>query len=758
MAGNEGLFGSEVVHRAASEARGARAGRGGGPEWVTDGAGGREPFDPERLRSSVARAARSAEREDPALVDEVCDIVAFALARECAASGGRVVAKESVGWVTERTLVELGQARVVKAFILGRDRRGPDRREQDRREQDLAVRASGPVGAGSGGTARREAGSDGAARGLTVRTSAGSGPFDRARLERALIVDSGLAEEDAAAVAGRVEEVLGGTLGGGFGATGLAEVSGRLVREVLRQVLGELGFTEAWHWLGEVGRPTRELEAALEGERAAPLDGAGPSAREARAACAPADLHMGAALIREWTLGDGLPRRCAEAHLRADLHVLGAGAPHRDLARAVPCELLAGGSAWSRAEAFALTRRSAAALLEVEGALVLEGAAGAIAAAVEPGGGSFERREAPVVDLLQGLGATALASGRDLGFARFGGKRGVTAGRLLRSLARAVEAGGAALRLFATLPEVEDALGAVPPGEPRERTREAVERLLGSGHLVPVWAPEGARWVAPGCHRRRRDRGVLAAGTAVAINLPRLARAAGPWREDRFLELLVDRVAAAVEATAALTALRPQASRGGLQPSRRVGLLVPVGLQEALEILGDGVRRAGQGAQALGLARDAAARLGAMADLRLEVSGAFQGSAARRFAAADLACSGPSQGRLFGDLPRPEAQGSIAYGGLVPGLGGELPGDAEARARRARAVAAALETSPAGGLFPDPGDGTGGSGREFDAGMAGLGVEADPAETPRFDLWRRIWTHRGSGVEGASSVAENSLF
>ena len=54
--------------------------------------------------------------------------------------------------------------------------------------------------------------------------------------------------------------------------------------------------------------------------------------------------------------------------------------------------------------------------------------------------------------------------------------------------------------------------------------------------------------------------------------------------------------------------------------------------------------------------------------------------------------------------------------------------------------------------------GTGGSGREFDAGMAGLGVEADPAETPRFDLWRRIWTHRGSGVEGASSVAENSLF
>ena len=53
-----------------------------------------------------------------------------------------------------------------------------------------------------------------------------------------------------------------------------------------------------------------------------------------------------------------------------------------------------------------------------------------------------------MVDLLQGLGATAEASGRDLGLVRFGGKRRLAAGRLIRSLARATMEGrrGAAVR------------------------------------------------------------------------------------------------------------------------------------------------------------------------------------------------------------------------------------------------------------------------------------------------------------------------
>jgi len=142
----------------------------------------------------------------------------------------------------------------------------------------------------------------------------------------------------------------------------------------------------------------------------------------------------------------------------------------------------------------------------------------------------------------------------------------------------------------------------------------------------------------------------------------------------------------------------------------------------------------------------------------VEVSGAFQRPAAGRFARADAPGDGPTQARLFEDLPVPEAERVEAYGGVVRGLDGALAEYAEGAPRRARELATLLGTSPTGALFPDLRDGGGTGSPEF----TGVGVEgwagADLPETPRFELWRQFHAHRGPGPSPGSGEAGKSLF
>ncbi len=736
MSGRGGLFGSEGADAAPPGATGSSPAGRGPAAVLSERAGGvpatTEPFEPARLRESVERARLAAGEGDPALVDEVVDIVLFSLPSEGERRPARVD-PEVVGRLVERALVELGQADVAREFILARDRR---------------ARASEVLRETKGGVAPA-----GKPRLPVVEGRDGSRAFDPGRVASGLVDEAGLGAEQAMAVAARVESFLGGTA--------LRRVTGGLVRELVNHALLEAGLEGALRQHEAVGVPRRELTAALHGSRPARLDRPpGPCAWVDRAKQQEFDEVTREALIERWALQDVLSPESAEAHRRGDLHVLSAGAPQRVLSCSVSAGLLGGDEFGSRGAAFRLVRRVGLALRDVRRGLYLEDMAGALAAVVEPGGASFERREAPAVDLLGSLGAAAEASGRSLGLVRFGGKRGVAAGRLLRCLQRAVAGGGAAVQLYATLAEVEDAVAAAPRGDVRDGTRAAAEALLGSGHLVPVWAPEGARWVGPGCNRGRRERGALAVASAVAINLPRLARMAGPWREERFLQLLLERVATAVDASAALAAFQGEARQrhGELLSTRAVHALVPVGLHEALRILGDGTAKADQGAQILGVLRDAGARLGRMADLQLEVSGAFHLPAAGRFAVADNPGEGPTQARLFEDMPRPEAERVEAYGGLVRGLDGGNPGLVQEGPERARGLAALFETSPAGGLFPATGDGEGPAGPDFRPGEATGRAGGGGVETPRFELWRQFHAHRGAGPDAGSGEGGKSLF
>ena len=736
MSRERGLFGSEGSDSPAPGAAGASSVPRGVATSLPDVAPPAptvtRAFDPGRLRASVERARAEAGVRDAALVDEVVDIVSFSLPVGEVQRPPEVVPEE-LGRRVERTLVELGQAEVAREYILARDR---------------SARAREVLGHG-----RSSDGAIGAARLPSVEGQGGSRPFEAGRIAAGLVEEAGLGAEQATAVAARVESFLRGSA--------QPTVSGGLVRELVNHALLEAGLAGALGRYGAVGVPRRDLTAALHGSRPVQLERApGPSAWVAQASRSEFGQVAGEALVERWALQDVLPPKAAEAHRRADLHVLAASAPHRVLSRSISAELLAGSAEWSRSGAFRLGRRVALAMGDAGRGLFLEDVAGLLAAVVESGGGSFDRREGPVVDLLQGLGAVAEASGRDLGIVRFGGKRGLAAGRLIRSLARATAEGGAAVQLHATLGEVEDAIAAAPRGEVRARTRAGAEDLLGSGHLVPVWSAEGSRWVGPGCTRGRRERGVLSSASAVAINLPRLARVAGPWREERFLQLLLERVAAAVEACGAIARFQSAAGQrqGETMASRKVHVLVPVGLHEALRILGDGVAKPDQGAQILGVLRDAGARLGRMAEVQVEVSGAFQRPAAERFAAADAPGEGPTQARLFEDLPRPEAERVEAYGGVARGLDGAILEDGGGAPRQARGLAALFGTSPTGGLFPSLGDGGGQDAPEFTAPDNPAGPVADPPETPRFELWRQFHAHRGAGPSPGSGEAGKSLF
>ncbi len=96
-------------------------------------------------------------------------------------------------------------------------------------------------------------------------------------------------------------------------------------------------------------------------------------------------------------------------------------------------------------------------------------------------------------------------------------------------------------------------------------------------------------FVGPGCHRKRREPGVVSCGGAIALNLPRLARRAGAWREDLVQSGLAELVQASLEVASALESFQAKGRTGraaGLHV-RTSWAIVPVGLREALLILGE---------------------------------------------------------------------------------------------------------------------------------------------------------------------------
>ena len=620
------------------------------------------PFDVAEIASAVSRAGVAVGEPDEAFARDVATVVELALRRvvEQRRAAGEETPEPHIEEIqdhVERALIELGRPRLAKAYILYRDRRA-------RAREALELRVD-------------EAPSAVGERDVRVLEAERSGPWSKVRIAAALVEEVDLPRQIADDLAQRVEERV-------F-ATGLTSVSTGLIRALVDNELVALGLTEALERHEPVSVPSHDLRRALGGEGEQVFRARAGAPSEEPIGLGPA---VGAEILRRHALRDVLDPRSRELHLCGDLHVEDLGAPELFLTLGIPAELAAadgqGEGAFALLEPTARLARSVArgVVLEDIGALT-----GDLARATRA------RSALGLGGWLRALAGIAAASGRRIDLQSPGSRHGVARARLLEEIA-ALEVGRFTPRLVIDELELEE-LGAESAD-----ARSSLGRLVARGRVLVTWSSETQRFAAPGAHRGPRERGVVACGGAVAIHLPRLARRAGPWREERLMEELFGLLSCAVEACRSLQRFQTECSH--LRPMRmRPKLsyaLVPVGLREALRVLGDGDIDPEQGARLLGLMVEAAQRFPGPGSPPIHLTTQFGERAASRFAHidADRARGGsPRQRLLF--------SGADAVGG--PGEQPYSEGlrlDPLTRWRSGEPEAELSRTVPCGLLWPAP--------------------------------------------------------
>lgn len=680
---------------------------------------GREvPYDKRKIEAAVGAALDAVGEADPAFAAEVADVVELALVDRFLAEAGRDAADargdrpveavpsiEAIQDLVERALIELGRAQVAKAYILYRDRRA-------RAREALRVDPSVP---GPGGRVGR----------VRVREADGPGDWSKGRIVAALMDEAELTRATAEEVAARVERRL-------F-ASGLKRVNTGLIRELVAGELVDLGLEAALRRQAAVGMPRHDLRRLLRDPAAVEWEPAYGGDREpaARRGARGVEGRAAGEILRRFALEDVLGEGVAELHAGGDLDVVEIERPHQPLVLSLSADLLLEGEP-RPAGAWEVLGRVGELLRGVSRGLVLEDPGVLLAPLARA---TREKSPQAVGAFLRGLAGVARAAGKGVGIGTPGPRHPGLAVRLIQELAPlAGEAFAPTLYLAAGDLETALADGAEPA---------AAEHLLAQGRLVPTFGGRETRCVAPGCHRRRREAGALAASGAVALNLPRLARRAGPWREEAFLGSLADLVRCAVEVLRRLHAFQ---TAGGSPPAavaaRPSFALVPVGLREALRVLGDGEVDPERGARWIGLVAEAARRFAGPGLPPIVASGFFGDESRARLAWLDrrerVAGEG-GQRWLFADAElRREAgsgpSGAYSTGFVLSPVRGLAPGQAEAELCR---------TLDAGAL-------------PLAHGIAPLD-EVDPeAPRPHLAAWRRF--HELTRVARPAGPADDVLF
>jgi hypothetical protein len=552
---------------------------------------GREvPFEKPKIAEAVAKAQAAVGENDALFATEVSDVVELALRRRYQGEPDALPGIEEIQDLVEQALIELGHAAVAKAYILYRDRRA-------RIRTALSVH-------GEGETSERSA------RAPRVQASGALESWSKGRIVAALMNEADLPRPSAELVAARVEERVFDS--------GLKRISTGLIRELVDNELVELGLAAALRRARALTLPRHDLRALLEG---APLA---------------LDESLRARLLERYALEDLLSEASAEGHASGEFHLVDLGGFHRPLVRSLPLELILPGAP-GHESAFELLPEVGAALDSCGRSLVLDDPLALVAALPR----------AWLAPWLRALSALAEGRGRtlELCLPPLGANTRAqqVAGRLLCELARLELRGAPALRAFVQL---EDLLGCAAEGPESAR---AIESALSSGRIVPTFSAEGARCGGPGLVRAPRERGALVCALAVALNLPRAARRAGAGREDAFFEELAGMLERALTALSELErgAQRSRGAAGGAR-ARALHAVVPVGLSEALRVLGDGELRGEQEGRLLAFLCEALERFGEPRGLALSLTPFFGERARERFSELDQALFQARQPLLFG--------------------------------------------------------------------------------------------------------------
>lgn len=650
------------------------------------------PFDKQKIAAAVARAQAAVGENDPQAANDVADIVEMALARRYLGErtlvpnqGETLPGIEEIQDLVERALVELGHAAVAKAYILYRDRRAQIRAALESRSDALRAEQASDVD-----PAKRSVGT----RGPRVQVSGGLETWRKSRIVAALMDEADLPRTSAEEVAARVEERV-------F-ALGVARLSTALIRELVDNELVELGLSKALRRQRPVGLPRHDLRRIVGARR-------GDPAQQGSVNSADVNDRVAAEILRRYALEDVLTERVAEQHLSGEIFVEDLERPHQALTSAIPCDLLVRGEPSARA-AFEMLddlgdlARSASQGIVLEDPLAL----GTLLSRSARGGG--------LGAFLAALSGLARASKKriDLSFApgqprasSVSNARGPSTNapsnaaflqRLVEELA-ALEDDGRVRAMPRVYLDSRDLLRLCDVASPSFLRN--LDALLARGQVVPTWTSGRTRCVGPALRRNPRERGVLHCGGSVALNLPRAARRAGPWREDALLENLATQVESALDALACLREFqRADEARAFPMRGRVSYALAPVGLREALRWLGDGEIRPEQGTRVLAFLVEATSRFAAARGLVVALTPAFGERAAARFAELDPQLFHTAQPLLFESaLPSSAAQRGEPYS-----TGFELapvdPGLASDGATLAPAEVALVEALDCGVLHP----------------------------------------------------------
>jgi hypothetical protein len=552
---------------------------------------GREvPFEKPKIAEAVGKAQAAVGENDPLFASEVSDVVELALRRRYPGAEDALPGIEEIQDLVEQALIELGHAAVAKSYILYRDRRA-------RIRSALSVHDESGQGERS-------------ARAPRVQVSGALESWSKGRIVAALMNEADLPRPTAELVAAHVEERVFDS--------GLKRISTGLIRELVDNELVELGLAAALRRARALTLPRHDLRALLE---------AAPGELEER---------LRSRLLERYALEDLLGEPSAEAHAAGEFQLVDLGSFHRPLVRSLPLDLLLPGAPGGES-AFELLAEVGAALESCGRSLVLDDPLAVVAALPR----------AWLAPWLRALSALAESRGRsiDLCLPPLGGgtRAEQVAGRLLSELAR-LEPRGAPAPALRAFVQLEDLLGCA--GEGSESAR-AIESALGSGAIVPTFGASGERCGGPGLVRAARERGALVCAGAVALNLPRAARRAGPWREDAFFEELAGMLERALTALAELERGALRARSAGAR-ARALHAVVPVGISEALRVLGDGELRGEQEGRLLAFLSEALERFGEPRGLALVLTPFFGERASERFAELDAELFQARQPLLFG--------------------------------------------------------------------------------------------------------------
>lgn len=659
-------------------------------------------FQRQKIAAAVSKAMEAAGEPDARFAAEVAGIVELSLLERLSRGGapaGTAPADtappaagipniELIQDLVERALMELGRSVVAKAYILHRDLRA-------------RVRA-----------ALRVHRSDTLRSPVRVREREGVSDWSKGRIVAALMQEAELPREAAEDVASAVERRV-------FAAAKKVVTTG-LIRELVASELFERGWLAALSAARVVGLARHDVRRILSGSALHPWSalaagrpgtlaisaGATP-ADPAAANAAPAGEVLAGEVLTRYALESVLSEAVGELHRAGDLHVAGLESLGRPLSLCVEAELLCGGGAAAQS-AYELLDRLAELLPRVARGIVLERPAAVLSPLLRT---TRENSPHGLSAWLRSLAALARGARVRIDLGTPGARYHACTARLVEELAQLESAG--APRLFLEGVELEALL------EERADLAPALERLLAAGRLVPCWSgPDGA-FAGPGCERRSQERGLLACGGAIALNLPRIARRAGPFREESFQIAVAELVQAALEAARLVRPLTGAGVLAGLR-ARTSFALVPVGLREALLTLGDGSIDPELGARLLGFLGEAARRFGHDGLLEPTPCAFFGAEAAARFAFLDARArraEGLRQEWLFHEAEggsAAELAETRAYGTgfLLAPVGAQPAGRAEAEA---------LRTVPSGALS-----------------FEHLRVHELGAALPALDAWRRF--------------------